>query len=133
MFSSNKFTLQICNYFGRVYFSFWSIEKPEDSVVVKLVVSLLQLSKAAVNHPGGTAVLGELLSPTTILIANARLKLWPFSMFFPLLFCIFSQRWPSGMLKWVLCLLFSHCILQLWLIIWLVFVISLDSVLFYTQ
>ncbi|NWQ76792.1 ATM kinase, partial [Columbina picui] len=32
-------------------------EKPEDSVVVKLVVSLLQLSKAAVNHPGGTAVL----------------------------------------------------------------------------
>uniref|UniRef100_A0A663LSW0 non-specific serine/threonine protein kinase n=1 Tax=Athene cunicularia TaxID=194338 RepID=A0A663LSW0_ATHCN len=32
-------------------------EKPEDSVVVKLVVSLLQLSKMAVNHTGEKAVL----------------------------------------------------------------------------
>ncbi|KAM6290797.1 serine-protein kinase ATM [Porphyrio hochstetteri] len=32
-------------------------DKPEDSVVVKLVVSLLQLSKMAVNHTGGKAVL----------------------------------------------------------------------------
>uniref|UniRef100_A0A8C3EEI8 non-specific serine/threonine protein kinase n=1 Tax=Corvus moneduloides TaxID=1196302 RepID=A0A8C3EEI8_CORMO len=32
-------------------------EKPEDSVVVKLVVSLLQLSKMAVNHRGEKAVL----------------------------------------------------------------------------
>uniref|UniRef100_A0A8C0ZKN4 non-specific serine/threonine protein kinase n=1 Tax=Cyanistes caeruleus TaxID=156563 RepID=A0A8C0ZKN4_CYACU len=32
-------------------------EKPEDSVVVKLVVSLLQLSKIAVNHTGEKAVL----------------------------------------------------------------------------
>ncbi|XP_064297316.1 serine-protein kinase ATM isoform X2 [Phalacrocorax carbo] len=32
-------------------------EKPEDSVVVKLVVSLLQLSKKAVNHTGEKAVL----------------------------------------------------------------------------
>lgn len=40
------------------------IEKPEDSVVVKLVVSLLQLSKMAVNHTGEKAVLGKLISPT---------------------------------------------------------------------
>lgn len=39
------------------------IEKPEDSVVVKLVVSLLQLSKMAVNHTGEKAVLGKLISP----------------------------------------------------------------------
>uniref|UniRef100_A0A8C3MZA8 non-specific serine/threonine protein kinase n=1 Tax=Geospiza parvula TaxID=87175 RepID=A0A8C3MZA8_GEOPR len=32
-------------------------EKPEDSVIVKLVVSLLQLSKMAVNHTGEKAVL----------------------------------------------------------------------------
>ncbi|XP_065586131.1 serine-protein kinase ATM [Cyrtonyx montezumae] len=32
-------------------------EKPEDSVIVKLVVSLLQLSKMAVNHAGEKAVL----------------------------------------------------------------------------
>jgi len=40
------------------------IDKPEDSVVVKLVVSLLQLSKMAVNHTGEKAVLGKLMSPT---------------------------------------------------------------------
>lgn len=42
------------------------IEKPEDSVMVKLVVSLLQLSKMAVNHAGEKAVLGKFLSPTDL-------------------------------------------------------------------
>lgn len=43
------------------------IEKPEDCVVVKLVVSLLQLAKMAVNHTGEKAVLGKFISPTGIL------------------------------------------------------------------
>lgn len=48
-----------------IYFSFWMVEKPEDSVIVKLVVSLLQLSKMAVNHTGEKAVLGKLIRSTS--------------------------------------------------------------------
>lgn len=34
------------------------VAEPTDSVLVKLVLSLLQLCKLAVNHPGGADILG---------------------------------------------------------------------------
>lgn len=33
--------------------------EPHNSVLVKLVLSLLQLCKLAVNHPGGANILGQ--------------------------------------------------------------------------
>lgn len=50
-------------------------EKPEDSVMVKLVVSLLQLSKMAVNHAGEKAVLGKFISPTDLLGLSFQTKI----------------------------------------------------------
>lgn len=57
------------------YFSVQMIEKPEDSVMVKLVVSLLQLSKMAVNHAGEKAVLGKFVSPTDLLGLSLQAKI----------------------------------------------------------
>lgn len=51
------------------------IEKPEDSVIVKLVVSLLQLSKKAFNHAGEKAVLGKLISLTDHLGLSLQTKI----------------------------------------------------------
>lgn len=34
------------------------VAEPTDSVLVKLVLSLLQLCKLAANHPGGADILG---------------------------------------------------------------------------
>lgn len=50
------------------------IEKPEDSVIVKLVVSLLQLSKKAFNHAGEKAVLGKFMSPTDLVGLSLQTK-----------------------------------------------------------
>lgn len=107
------------------YFSVRMIEKPEDSVMVKLVVSLLQLSKMAVNHAGEKAVLGKFVSPTDLLGLSLQAKIWNFSSsqhFFPLLFCF--SCWKSPLLEW--CILFSVTVcnsFEEWCQLWAVLIL----------
>lgn len=55
-------------------FSFFSlmVENPVNYVIVKLVVSLLQISKMAINHPGEKAVLGKLFISVKVLTSVSK-------------------------------------------------------------